>query len=148
MEEEERNTNNMTMDKRNLHNVTMDTFCQSPATTSTQRKNENVPNERRISSDILSETIKIFKGFTLRATINNSGCYNSDEDDAEIDPKSDQLLATNTSDGKKRKVTDNDTTNRNSPQKLLINLTIPVITLPIDPPIADGFAASRGTLYA
>ena len=57
------------------------------------------------------------------------------------------MLATHTSDGKKRKVADTDTTNGNSPQKLLINRTIPVIILPINPPIVDGVAASRGTTY-
>ena len=50
-EEEERNTNN----------VTLGTLCQSPVTTNTQRKNSNIPNERQIASDILAETLKGFK---------------------------------------------------------------------------------------
>ena len=60
--------------------------------------------------DVLVETLK---GLTIDSTINNSTYYNSDKDDAEFDPKSDPLVATNTSDGKKRKVTDTDTNNRN-----------------------------------
>ena len=85
---------------------------------------------------------------TLHSTINESAYYNSDEDDAESYPKSDPLVATHNSDRKKRKVTDTDTTNRNSPQKLLINRTIPVIIPPIYPPVADGVVAGRGTLHA
>ena len=72
---------------RNANNITMDTFCQSPVTTNLQRKNANIPNERRIASDILSETLKEFKRFTLHSKINNSAYYNSDEDDAESAPK-------------------------------------------------------------
>ena len=109
------------------NNVTMDAFYQSPVKTNTQGKIANVPNERQISSDILAETIKGFNGFTLQSTINNSAYYYSEENDAEIDPKSDQLVATHTSDGMKIKVTDTDTTNRNPPQKLLINWLIPEI---------------------
>ena len=60
---------------------------------------------------ILAETIKSFKGLTLQSTINDSAYYNSEEDDAESNLKSDQLVATHTSDRKKRKVADNDTTN-------------------------------------
>ena len=56
----------------------------------------------------MAETLK---GLTLHSTINYSTYYNSDIDDAEFDPKSDPLVATNTSDGKKRKVTDTDTNN-------------------------------------
>ena len=51
--------------KRNSNNMTMDNFCQSPATTNTQGKIANVPNERQISSNVLAETIKGFKGLTL-----------------------------------------------------------------------------------
>ena len=81
----------------------MDTFCQYPVKTNTQRKNTNVTNKRRIPSEILVEMIKVFKGLTLQSTINNSEYYNSDEDDAESDPKIDQLVATHTSDRKERK---------------------------------------------
>ena len=95
--------------------------------------------------------IKGFKGLTLKSTNKNSEYYNSEEDDTERDPKSNQLVATHISDGKKRKVTDNDTTNGNSTQKLLINRLIPEIIPVIIPPtprIADGVAASSGTLHA
>ena len=45
--------------KRNANIVTMDNFYpQSPVTTNTEGEIENVRNERRISSDILAETIK------------------------------------------------------------------------------------------
>ena len=81
--------------------MTMETFCQSPVTTNTQRKIENVPNERRIFSNILSETIKLFKGLTIQSIINNSLYYHSEEDDAESDPNSDTKVATHTSDRKK-----------------------------------------------
>ena len=85
---------------------------------------------------------------TIDSTIKDSAYYNSDEDDTESDPNTDLLVATHTIDGKKRKVTDTDTTNGNSPHKLLINWTTPVIILPIEPPITDGVTAVRGTLHA
>ena len=85
---------------------------------------------------------------TLDSTINNSAYYDLDEDDSESNPKIDPLVATNTSDGKKRKVTDTDTTNINSPQKLLINRTLPMIIPPTDLLIADGIAADRGNKHA
>ena len=127
--------------------MTMDTFCQSPVTTNTQGKNENkiLTNERRNTLDILAETLK---GLTLHSKINDSVYYNLDEDESESDPKRDPLVATHTSDGKKRKFTDNDTTNGNYPQKLLINRLIPVIILTIELTIADGVAAVRGTAHA
>ena len=103
----------------------MDTFCQSPVTINTKINNANIPNERQISSDILAETLKGFKILTLKSTINDSEYYNSEEYDMESDPKSDQLVATRISDGKKRKLTDTDTTSGNSQQKLLINRFIP-----------------------
>ena len=77
---------------------------------------------------------------TLHSTINNSKYYDSDEDDAESDPKSDPLVATHTIDRKKRKATDIYTTNGNSPQKLFVNWTIPVIISLINLPIDDGVA--------
>ena len=86
-EEEECNANNMTTEECNANNMTMDTYCQYPIMNNTQRKDANVPNERRISSDILAETIKRFNRYTLCSTINDSGYYNSNEDDAESDPK-------------------------------------------------------------
>ena len=82
------------------------------------------------------------------STINSSEYYNSYKDDAESDAQINQLVATHTSNRNKRKVTDTDTSNENSQQKLLIKRTIPVIIQSIDPPIADGVAASRETLHA
>ena len=102
--------------------------------------------------DILAETIKVFNGLTLQSTINDSAYYNSDEYEAESNPKINQLVAIQTSDGNKRKVTDTDTANINSPHKLLIEIIIPdiisFIILRINPPIADGVIASGGTLHA
>ena len=68
--------------KHNANNVTIDTFCQYPVTTNTQGNIENVPNERQISSNILAETIKVFKVLTLDSKINDSAYYHSEEDDA------------------------------------------------------------------
>ena len=60
-EEEERDA------RRNSNNVTMYTFFnQSPVPINTQRKNANVTNERRISSNILAETIKEVNGLTIQ----------------------------------------------------------------------------------
>ena len=59
-EEEERDA------KCNANNVNMDTFIHSPDTTNTLRKKANVQNERQISSDILAETMKGFKGLKLQ----------------------------------------------------------------------------------
>ena len=81
-------------------------------------------------------------------TINDAGYYNLDKNDTEGDPKSDPKEATHTSDEKKGKDIDTDTTNRNYPQKILINRTILTITTPIDLRILDKVAAFRGTLYA
>ena len=57
-----------------------------------------------------------------------------------------------TGNGNKRKITDTETTNRNSPHKLLINWLIPeiipIIIPTIDLTTADGVAASGGTLHA
>ena len=61
----------------------------------------------------------------IKLTVNDSEYYNSEKDNAENNPKIDQLVANHTSNGKKRKVTDNDTTNRNSAQRLWINQLIP-----------------------
>ena len=81
----------------------MDTLCQYPVTTNTKRRNTHVTNERRISSDILVKTMKGFNELTLQSKINDSAYYNSDEDNAESDPKSDQFVATHTSDENKIK---------------------------------------------
>ena len=119
----------------------MDTFCQSPVTTNTQRNIANIPNERQITSDILTEMLK---GFTLHSTINDSEYYNLDTDDTKSNPKSDPLVSTHTSDSKKIKVTDTDTTSRNYPQKSLINRIIPVIILTINLLVAYEVADGKG----
>ena len=99
----------------------MDTFIQSPVTTNTPRKKTKVPNERRIYSESLSETIKRFNRLTLKSTINDYADYHSDKNEAKSDLKSDQVVATHTSDGNERKVTDTETIKGNSPNKLLTN---------------------------
>ena len=66
-------------------------------------------NERINSLDALAETLK-------GLTINDTGYYNSDKNDAEGDPSSNPKVATHTSDGKKRKGT--NTSNRNLQQKV------------------------------
>ena len=48
----------------------------------------------------------------------------------------------------RKKVTDTDTTNKNPPQQLLINQTLPIIIPPIEPPIADVVASGRGITHA
>ena len=125
----------------------MDTFCQSPVTTNTQVDNANpiLTHERRNDSDALAETLKVL---TIESTINNSAYYNSDKNDADSDPKSDPLVDTHTSDGKKRKVTNTDTTNGNSPKILLINRTFLVIISPIDPWLPGGIKTGRGTTHS
>ena len=62
------------------------------------------------------------------------------------------MVATHTSDRKKRKVTDTNTTNENYPRKLLTNWLIPeiipVAILPIDQTIAEDAAGNIETLHA
>ena len=72
----------------------------------------------------------------IQSTINDSAYNDSEESDAESDPNSNPKVANNTSGGKKRKVTDADTTNRNSPRKLLISRLIPEI-IPVSIPPTD-----------
>ena len=68
----------------------MDTFFhQFPVTTNTQEDITNVTNERQISSNILAEMIKGFNGLKIQSTINYFLYYDSEEDDAESDPKID-----------------------------------------------------------
>ena len=72
--------------------------------------------------------------------------------DVESDPKSDSLVATRTSDGNKRKITDTDTTKINPPHKLILNRLIPNI-IPgaihlIDHTITEDVAGIRETLDA
>ena len=76
-------------------------------------------------------------------TINDAGYYNLDKNDAEDNQKSAPKVDTHTSDEKERKVT--ETTNRNPPQKLLSNRTLPIITTLIDPWIPDGIETCGGT---
>ena len=139
--------------ERNANNVTMDIFFNRyPIMTNTQGEIANVTNERQISLNILAETIKGFNGLTIQSTINDSLYYDSDEDDAESDQKSDSLVATHTSDRNERKINDTDTTNRNSPQKLLKNREIPSIIQGVIPRVnqitADGVTTSRGAFRA
>ena len=92
--------------------------------------------------DALEETLN-------NLAINNSGYYESDsanENDAKGDPASDLKVATQTSDGKKIKVT--DTSNRDSQQKILSNRTLPIITTTIDLQIDDMFVTCGGTPHA
>ena len=116
----------------------MDTFCQSPATTNTQEENVNVvlTGERLNNLDTLAETLK-------GLTINNSGYYNSDKNDAEGDPARYPKVANHNSEGKKRKVA--DTSNRKFQQTLLINWTLPIITMKIDHQIENKVATSRAS---
>ena len=118
-------------------------FNQSPFTTNTQGDIEKVTNERQISLDILAETIKIFNELTIQSTINDSKYNNSEEDDSESDPKRDSLVATHTSDRNEMKITDTDTTNRNSTHKLLTNIEIPAIIQGVIPPVNQTTAVSR-----
>ena len=125
------------------NNMTMDTVCQSPVTTNKQGENANaiLTSERLKNSDALAEMLK-------GLTVNDAGYYNSDKNYAEKDPKRDPKVATHASDEKRRKVTDTDTTKGNSPQNILINRTLLIITMPIDPRIPDGVAACIGTPHA
>ena len=129
----------------------MDTFSQFPVTTNTKGNIANVQNERQISSHILAETIKGFKGSTLQLKTNDYAYHTSEEDDTENDPSSNPKVATHTSEGNKIKYTDTDTTNRNSLRKVLINRLIPemihVFIPPIDQTNTDGVGASEGTLH-
>ena len=90
-EEEECNTNN----------ATTDTFIQPPVTTNTSREDTDVENERQISSDSLTETIKWFNKLTLDSTINDSADDHSNKNASKSDPKTNPLVATHTSDRKK-----------------------------------------------
>ena len=125
----------------------MDNLCQPPVTINTQGENAStiITSERRNNPDALVETLK---GLTLDSIINDAGYYSLDDNDAEVNPKSDLLVYTHTSDGKKRKVTDTDTTNGNSSKKILINWTLSIIIPHIYPQIPDGVESGRGTTHA
>ena len=116
----------------------MYTLCQTPATPNTQGVNANaiLTSERLNNSDVLAKTLKLL-------TINDAGYYESDKNDAKGNPASDPKLATLTSDGKKRKVTDANI--ENLQQTLLINRTLPIIATNIDTLILDRVATCGGT---
>ena len=82
--------------------------------------------------------------------MSNSAYYDPEEDDAVSDQKSNSLVATHTSNGNKRKITDTDTTNGNSPHKLIPNRIIPKIIpgtiYPIDQIITEYVAGIGETL--
>ena len=142
----------MEEEERNATNVTTYNFIQTPITTNAQINKIDVANERQISSESLAETIKGFNKLTLQSTINDSAYDHSNKNVAESDPESDPLVDTHTSDGKKRKITDTDTTKGNSPHKLLTNREIPAIIQGVIPPVkqttADGVATSGRVLHA
>ena len=122
-------------------NVTADTFSQTPVTLNTHGENENeiLISERLDKLDALAETLN-------NLTINGARYYESDSanvDDAKSDPASDPKAANQTSDEKKRKVT--DTSNEDSQQKLLSNRTLLIITTGIGPRIDNRFETCGGT---
>ena len=88
----------------------------------------------------------------LQSKINDSTDDNSNKNVAKSDPKSDPLVYTHTSDRKKQKSTDTDTTKQNSPHKLLKNREIPVIIqdviLPVNQTSAGGVTTSVRALHA
>ena len=133
--EEEADESNITSD---AHNITADNFCQTPVTPNTHGEDANVilTSERLNNSDSLEETLK-------GLTSNDSGYYNSDKNGAEDNPTRDPKVATHTSDGNKRKVTDNS--NGNLQQKSLINHNLLTITMTIDPQVLDRVATCGGT---
>ena len=138
--------------ERNANDVTTETFIQSPVTTNAPRNKIDLANERRISPDILTETIKGFNRLTLQSKIINSADDHSNKNVDKSDPKKDPLVSTNTSDGNKRKITDTDTTKGNSPHKLMTNREIPAIIQGIIPSVkqttADLVETSGGALHA
>ena len=133
------------LDARNItsyaHSVTMNNFCLTPITPNTQGDNKNaiLTSERLNNSNAQEEMLKGLK-------INDIGYYESDENDARVDPARDQKVPTHTSDGKKRKVT--DTSNGSLQQKLSSNRTLPIITTTIDPHIPGRFATCVGNPHA
>ena len=81
----------------------MDTSFQSPDAINAQKEDTNVSYKRRLSSGILAEMIKQFKGCTIQSTINDSAQYDSDK----------QVEAINDSDKKVDAI--NDPTNKWTP---------------------------------
>ena len=149
-EEEERDakhkSNNLTMDDLFNHSTILpsqgdianmtsvhSTISSSPGDIS------SVKSERRISLDILAETMNGFNELKIQSTINDSAYYDQEENDAESDPNSNPKVATYT-------------TNENSSHKLLTNREMPAIIQGVIPPViqttADGVAINRGALHA
>ena len=87
----------------NPNNVTIETFIQPTDTTSTPIEQIDIANQKRISSESLTETMKGFNRLTLQLTINDSAFGCSNKNVTKIYPKSDQYVPTHTSDKKKRK---------------------------------------------
>ena len=135
-------------EERNSNNVITDTFIQPHFTTNAPREETDVANEMQISSDILTETIKLFIRLTLQSTINDSVDVHSKKNDQKSNP----LVSTHTSDRNKRKMTDTDTNKGNSPHKLLTNREIPEIIQGVIPPVnqttAYGVATNGWSLHA
>ena len=59
-------------EKRITISVATVTIIQPPGTTNTPREKIDVSNEKRISLDSLTETLKLLNRLTLQSTINNS----------------------------------------------------------------------------
>ena len=72
--------------------MTTDPFIQPPVTDNTPREKAEVENERLISSDSLTEKIKVFNKLTLDSTINDSADDYSNKNVAKSDPKGDPLV--------------------------------------------------------
>ena len=73
----------------------MDTPFQSPVAMHVQKKDPNMSLKRELASDVLAETIKNFKGYTIQSTKNNSVYYESDEQVDEINNSEGQVDARN-----------------------------------------------------
>ena len=123
------------------HNATMDTFFHPPITSNTQGENANaiLTSEILNNSGALVETLKIL-------TVKDAGYYDSDQNDKDGDPVSNPKVGNHTSDINKIKVT--VTSSRHLQQKLLINRTLPITTMTIDPRIPDRVATCGGTPHA
>ena len=96
--------------------------------------------------------IKEFHGLAIQSTISDSAYYDSEEHDVVSKRKSDSLVDTHTSYGNEIKITDTDTTNVNSPHKLILNRISPKI-IPgtirlIDQTITEDVVGTRETLDA
>ena len=92
-----------------------------------------------------------FNGLMIQSTMNYSSYYDSEEDEAESDPKIDTLVDTHTIDKNKRKISDDYTTKGNSPHKFLTNRKIPAIIKGVIPTVnqthAGAVASSRKDLH-